>query len=95
MPTTYICTIIVSTVLNLVIVPSFFLIMDDLSRVLGWVFGRMVGRKEAEPEEPPAHELAARLEARAAEIAALETRVGSLEESVGPRRGTAALHVAE
>jgi hypothetical protein len=38
--------LIVSTVLSLVFVPSFFLIMDDLSRLLGWMFGRLVGRKE-------------------------------------------------
>jgi hypothetical protein len=95
MATAVIGGIIVSTVLSLVIVPSFFLIMDDLSRILGWVFGRLVGRKEPEPEEPPAHELAARIEARAAEIAALEERLGSLEEAAGPRRGPATLHVAE
>jgi len=48
--------IIVSTVLSLVVVPSFFLIMDDLSRLLGWLFGRLVGKKDEEqlplsPEE--------------------------------------------
>ena len=42
--------IIVSTVLSLVVVPSFFLIMDDLSRLLGWMFGRIVGRKDEELE---------------------------------------------
>ena len=40
--------IIVSTVLSLVVVPSFFLIMDDLSRLLGWLFGRLVGKKDEE-----------------------------------------------
>ncbi|WP_160010421.1 efflux RND transporter permease subunit [Rhizobium sp. 18055] len=40
--------IIVSTVLSLVVVPSFFLIMDDLSRLLGWMFGRLVGTKDQE-----------------------------------------------
>ncbi len=48
--------IIVSTVLSLVVVPSFFLIMDDLSRLLGWMFGRLIGKKDEEqlpytPEE--------------------------------------------
>ncbi len=41
--------IIVSTVLSLVIVPSFFLIMDDASRLPGKIFGRVVGPKEPEP----------------------------------------------
>jgi multidrug efflux pump subunit AcrB len=40
--------IIVSTVLSLLVVPAFFLIMDDLSRLLGWLFSRMVGKKEKE-----------------------------------------------
>ncbi|MDO9415005.1 efflux RND transporter permease subunit [Pararhizobium sp.] len=40
--------IIVSTVLSLVVVPSFFLIMDDLSHLLAWIFGRFVGKKDQE-----------------------------------------------
>lgn len=40
--------IIVSTVLSLVVVPSFFLIMDDLSRLLARIFGRFVGKKDEE-----------------------------------------------
>ncbi|MBD9373348.1 efflux RND transporter permease subunit [Rhizobium sp. ARZ01] len=43
--------IIVSTVLSLVVVPSFFLIMDDLSRLLARIFGRLVGKKDE--ETPP------------------------------------------
>jgi multidrug efflux pump subunit AcrB len=95
MATAVIGGIIASTVLSLVIVPSFFLIMDDLSGLLGRLFGRFIGRKEDEPVEPAAHELAAQIEARAAEIAVLETRIGSLEEGAGGRRGPKALHVAE
>ena len=40
--------IIVSTILSLVVVPSFFLIMDDLSRLLARLFGRFIGKKEEE-----------------------------------------------
>lgn len=40
--------IIVSTVLSLVVVPSFFLIMDDLSHFCAWLFGRFVGKKDHE-----------------------------------------------
>jgi hypothetical protein len=85
----------VSTVLSLVIVPSFFLIMDDLSSLLARIFGRFIGRKEDEPVEPAAHELAAQIETRAIEIALLNARVGSLEEVAANRRGPKALHVAE
>ena len=81
MATAVIGGIIVSTVLSLVIVPSFFLIMDDLSRLLVWIFGRMVGKKEAEPEALDGFALADQIAAREAEIAALASRVAELEET--------------
>ena len=42
--------IIVSTVLSLVIVPSFYLVMDDISRFMSWIFGRFIGSSEEEIE---------------------------------------------
>lgn len=71
--------ILVSTVLSLVVVPSFFLIMDDLSRLLSWLFGRFIGKKDEEPEAPDNAELAAEIARRQAEIAELTARVYSLE----------------
>lgn len=71
--------ILVSTVLSLVIVPSFFLIMDDLSRLLSWMLGRFVGKKDEEPVAPDNAELAAELAARQAEIADLTARIYQLE----------------
>lgn len=43
--------IIVSTMLSLVIVPSFFLIMDDLNRLLSRLFARFIGPRDEEPED--------------------------------------------
>ena len=63
MATAVIGGIIVSTVLSLVVVPAFFLIMDDLSRLISRLFSKIIGPKEAEPEEPPAHILAERIAA--------------------------------
>ncbi len=40
--------LIVSTVLSLVFVPSFYMVMDDLSRLTGWLFGRFFGKAEDE-----------------------------------------------
>jgi hypothetical protein len=78
-------------VLSLVIVPSFFLIMDDLARVVSWIFSRFVGPKEEEPDLPDPRELAGTLAARRAEIAALDSRLLRLEaENARPH-----LHVAE
>ncbi|OYU19874.1 MAG: ABC transporter permease [Rhodobacteraceae bacterium PARR1] len=71
MATAVIGGIIVSTILSLVVVPAFFLIMDDLSRLVSRLFSRFIGPKEAEPEEPPAHILAERI---AALEAAQDTR---------------------
>lgn len=71
--------IIVSTVLSLVVVPSFFLIMDDLSRLLSWIFSRFIGPKEEEMEvlEPEAMTVA--IGENSDEIAELRERLARLE----------------
>ena len=78
MATAVIGGIIVSTVLSLVVVPAFYLIMDDLSWLLGLIFGRMFGKKEIEPEAPAAEILAERIALLAAEQADLRERVADL-----------------
>ncbi len=87
--------IIVSTILSLIVVPSFFLIMDDLARVLGWVFGRFVSRKEVEPVVPEPAVMAQSLEANTAELEGLRKRLNAIESASGVRRPGGALHVAE
>jgi hydrophobe/amphiphile efflux-1 (HAE1) family protein len=88
--------IIVSTVLSLVIVPSFYLIMDDISHLIGRFFRQFVGSKEAEPEAPEAAVLAERIAAGKAEISDLESRIDDLEAMLGPKgRKRGGLHVAE
>ncbi|MCC7320044.1 MAG: efflux RND transporter permease subunit [Rubellimicrobium sp.] len=67
--------IVVSTVLSLVVVPSFFLIMDDLSRLLGGSIGRLIGPRDEAPPDPTVAELAARIDGHGAEIASLRDRV--------------------
>ncbi len=42
--------LIVSTVLSLVFVPSFFTVMDDVGHFLSWVFGRFIGSRD-DPED--------------------------------------------
>jgi len=75
--------IIVSTVLSLVVVPSFFLIMDDLSRLLSWIFSRFVGPKEEEIDvlEPEAMTVA--IGENAEEITQLRDRLARLEGQAG------------
>ncbi|UIJ94202.1 efflux RND transporter permease subunit [Sinorhizobium meliloti] len=72
--------IIVSTVLSLVVVPSFFLIMDDLSRLLAWAFGRFIGKKDLE-ELPLDQEALSKLAAeQGSTIESLEERIKALED---------------
>jgi len=75
--------IIVSTVLSLVVVPSFFLIMDDLSRLLSRIFSRFIGPKEEEVEvlEPEAMTVA--IGENSEEIAELRERLTRLEAETG------------
>jgi len=76
--------IIVSTVLSLVVVPAFFMMMDDLSRVLGWIFGRMVGKKEQEAEVLEPETLTRIATDNSRILATLEERVLTLEAQTSP-----------
>ena len=78
--------IIVSTVLSLVVVPSFFLIMDDLSRLLGWAFGRLVGKKEEELEALSAEDLTRKAQENSEALSSMEQRLADVERQAG-RRG--------
>jgi hypothetical protein len=71
--------IIVSTVLSLVVVPSFFLIIDDISRLLGWALGRLVGKREPEPEALESVELTRILTENSRTISSLEERLNALD----------------
>nr|CAD6618383.1 AcrB/AcrD/AcrF family protein [Rhizobium sp. TCK] len=75
--------IIVSTVLSLVVVPAFFLIMDDISRLLGRIFGGMFGKKEEEAVGLSTEELSRRAHEAASSIATLEERLASIEKQRG------------
>jgi multidrug efflux pump subunit AcrB len=87
--------IIVSTVLSLVVVPSFFLIMDDLQWLLGKVFGGMVGRKEEEPELPDTFALADAVDAGRSDMRALTDRIATLEDELHKARARNHIQVAE
>ncbi|MCG5479356.1 MAG: efflux RND transporter permease subunit, partial [Ensifer alkalisoli] len=76
--------IIVSTVLSLVVVPSFFLIMDDLSRLLAWIFGRFVGKKDEEVLPLDREALSKLAAEQGSTIESLDERVNALEAE---RRG--------
>ena len=72
--------IIVSTALSLIVVPSFFLIMDDLSRLLGRIFGHLVGRKDPDDHVVSTQSLAAGVAENAKALAALEERFGTMDQ---------------
>jgi hypothetical protein len=78
MATAVIGGIIVSTVLSRVVVPAFYLIMDDLSWLLGKLFGRLLGQKEEEPEAPAPEVLAERIALISADQADLRQKLADL-----------------
>ena len=77
--------IIASTGLSLVIVPSFFLVMDDLQHGLARIFGGLVGPRETIPEAPDASQMAT-------DLNALQARLLRLEQEAEP---PARMHAAE
>jgi multidrug efflux pump subunit AcrB len=81
--------IIVSTALSLIVVPSFFLIMDDLSRLLAWMFGRLVGKKDIEREPLSSEQLQDSVDQNSKSIAALEDRVNAMGPKESPAHGGA------
>lgn len=72
--------IIVSTVLSLVVVPAFFLIMDDLSRLLGRIFGRFVGSADEEIEPMDNADLTERMLDQQKAMDAMRERLAELED---------------
>jgi hydrophobe/amphiphile efflux-1 (HAE1) family protein len=67
--------LIASTFLSLIFVPSFFIAMDDLTRLFGWIFGRFIGKKD----EPPGHDM------QPEEMAAALQKANVLIERYAPR----------
>jgi HAE1 family hydrophobic/amphiphilic exporter-1 len=73
-------------VLSLVVVPSFFLIMDDLSRLLGWMFGRLVGRKDAEDLPLSREDLTRVTRENQSDIDSLDERLTAIEKPDSKRK---------
>lgn len=74
--------IIVSTVLSLVVVPSMYLAMDDLSRFFSWILGRFIGKKEVEREAPDPLIVADSLARNQVDVAVLQNRISVLEAAL-------------
>ncbi|MGL4312320.1 MAG: efflux RND transporter permease subunit [Paracoccaceae bacterium] len=92
MATAVIGGIIVSTVLSLVVVPAFYLIMDDLSRLVGMIFGQLIGKKDEEPEPVDTDALARTVAETGTEVSALRQRLAELETAA---KTIGARHAAE
>jgi multidrug efflux pump subunit AcrB len=66
--------LIASTVLCLLFVPSIYLMMDDIGRLFGWIFGRFIG-----PKDEPADALAGQARPQIAHAAAPPRRLAAAE----------------
>ena len=87
MATAVIGGIIVSTVLSLIVVPSFYLIMDDISYYLSKLFSRFIGKKDEEEAPPSPQALADRIALLSADQQDLRDRVASVADDQSARRG--------
>ena len=90
MATAVIGGLIVSTLLSLVFVPSYYVLMDDVSRFFGWLFYRFVGPKD-EPVVVDPHVAAVQDEVRevgaavgqvGVEVDVLANKIGTIEKQV-------------
>lgn len=79
MATAVIGGIIVSTVLSLIVVPAFYLIMDDLSQLLGRIFATFIGPKEEEPDALPPEEMTRRLQVGETALERMNARLDQIE----------------
>jgi multidrug efflux pump subunit AcrB len=79
MATAVIGGLIASTVLSLVFVPSFYIVMDDASRLTSWLFNRFVGKSDEPTLVDPTVELANELEQAKARVSELEQRMAPRE----------------
>ncbi len=73
--------LIVSTVLSLVFVPSFYVVMDDLGRLVSWTFSRFAGARDEptvvnEEVESVRRELSAKLESMGDKLEEVAASVG-------------------
>ena len=77
---------------RLVVVPSFFLIMDDVSRFLGWLFGRFVGKKDDELLAMEPQALTHLADQTARTVTELEKRIDPLKKKNGERKPFTGVH---
>ena len=106
MATAVIGGIITSTFLSLMIVPSFYMMMDDLQRFFSWVFGRFIGKKEEENLDIDTEALAAeiattraqlerKIDASSSDVSELKQRIDELMETLKRQQALIALRAAE
>ncbi len=75
--------LIVSTFLSLVFVPSFYIVMDDLGRLVAWAFGRFAGKTDEPPVVNEEVEAVRReLSATTSVIGALNAKLESVEDKI-------------
>ncbi|MBG1231939.1 efflux RND transporter permease subunit [Aestuariivirga litoralis] len=83
MATAVIGGLIVSTFLSLIFVPSYYIVMDDIARLFGWIFGRFVGKTD-EPaiQDPALAAVDAKVEHVGTEVDGLAAKIDTLEEKL-------------
>ncbi|TCT42119.1 efflux RND transporter permease subunit [Martelella mediterranea] len=78
--------IIVSTVLSLLVVPAFYMIMDDFARLLRRLLSGLVGRRDPDDAVYSNEELGRLNEAQNRKLANIEKRLDDIEQASGEPR---------
>jgi multidrug efflux pump subunit AcrB len=75
--------LIAATFLSLVFVPSFYIVMDDVSKLFSWIFGRFAGSAEEDEEHNPRLEkIESAVSSTSSDVEELAAKIISVEDKV-------------
>ncbi len=75
--------LIAATFLSLVFVPSFYIVMDDISKLFGWVFSRFAGvTDEAEARDPRLEKIESAVSSTSSDVEELAAKIISVDDKL-------------
>jgi predicted RND superfamily exporter protein len=75
--------LITATFLSLIFVPSFYIVMDDVSKLFTWIFSRFAGASdEAEIHDPRLEKIETAVTSTTSDVEELAAKIVSVEDKV-------------